>query len=84
MKFASQKGFDPLIPDNWYSYKAGDIFSSIKVFVFKFYLVTLGLLRLQGGYGALMHYNFNLQKALEHLFPDIGLEPHKFKPTIHL
>eukprot|EP00026_Physarum_polycephalum_P003873 Phypoly_transcript_03889.p1 GENE.Phypoly_transcript_03889~~Phypoly_transcript_03889.p1 ORF type:complete len:768 (+),score=139.06 Phypoly_transcript_03889:1-2304(+) len=61
LNFAKDKGFDPLVADNWYK-----VFSE--------------LLRYKG-IAAVSNLHHGVVQALSDLFPDIGIEPHKFAIT---
>lgn len=76
--FAKLQNFDPKIPGNWYSQARHSILSSrvcnfILELVCSFY--SFGL---QGGNTILNYHNGNIGKALDTIFPDIGIDPSVF------
>lgn len=77
--FAKEKGFDPLLPENWYSVKYMDI-EEIPVFVF--YLLSRSIYLLLQGYSGVLQDFRDLSAALTTVFPDIGLDESKFERSM--
>lgn len=76
--FARQKGLDPTQASNWQSIAADEI-KQQPVFICFYYLSFLfffsfNLPLLQGASSLLGHFSGNVQKALLHVFPNIGLK----------
>lgn len=63
--FAAEKGFDPLLSNNWNDIVKQDVIN-VKVLVG---YISLFIDQLQGGVGVLSHYGNSLRKALMDVFP---------------
>ncbi len=68
IEFASQKGFDPLIPENWDNITKEDISKQVRRRLLGCSIILL----LQGGAFVSTYYD-NFQQALLELLPNIGL-----------
>ena len=84
--YAETKGFDPLVPENWYLQSTEGI-SDVKVYCCLLLLLCffclfvcrfdMMLMVLQGANKIISFYNRSIAKALLTIFPDIGLLPAK-------
>jgi hypothetical protein len=74
--YAKQNGFNPLQPKNWYLQSRHKI-KLFKVKIILQFIVTC-YFTIQGVASALEYHNDSIITALHDLFPDIGLEKHKF------
>ena len=82
--YAETKGFDPLVPENWYLQSTEGI-SDVKVYCCLLLLLCffclfvcrfdMMLMVLQGANKIISFYNRSIAKALLTIFPDIGLLP---------
>lgn len=79
-EFAKTRHFDPLLPENWYNVNRRDIISEVlQRYVIMLYNCSNNDALLQGGKGLLVYYDDSLVKALQQVYPAIGLDPQKFK-----
>lgn len=72
--FAKQRGFDPLIAENWYTIQISDIKEEqvcLIFFIFVNYYPKGGITLLHG-------YKYSLIRALLDIYPDIGLKDVNF------
>ena len=92
--YAKREGFDPLVPDNWYSFSRRRVLAS-EVTLLNHLSIVLLVHRLscpshlshdlayamQGAAQVLMFHNNSIPNALLELFPNIGFEKSKFVKT---
>lgn len=78
---AKEGGFDPLVPDNWYSLPRSKLLAVPVCFysLFIFKNLSFVLIIVQGARSVLVYYRFNIAKALRELFPGIEIDEAKFK-----
>ena len=87
MNYARKKGFDPLVPGNWYQQERKDIVAEQvnkskqkrKNTTKKKKRIRTNLVLLQGGNTVLDYYCRGFKNALTALFPEIGLDGSKLK-----
>ena len=76
---AQANGFDPLIPQNWYSSSYDKITEAKVTLQISLIHFRISLMILMQGYLVLQRvYKNNFVLALMHVYPDIGLDPNKF------
>ena len=92
--YAQQNGFDPRIAENWYAQQKDKVMTLkvlppnlplllhiplvIHISSRGSHLLALCLCCVQGAHGVLAYHGHSLSRALLDLFPNIGLDKHKF------
>ena len=86
-KFSKTQGFDPLVPENWYSASFNSLFKSQVLFFFLFnyvlYIFNFQFLyNVSQEYKEILKYYRDLPGCLMHLYPNIGLQKMKFSTSM--
>jgi len=76
-QFSIEHNFDPLVPENWYTTNIKQ-FKTFKVAFPTSPLPLFILLHKKDAKQVLSYYKRDLGKALEHLFPNVGIDRSKF------
>lgn len=77
-KYAKERGFDPLIAENWFEYTSEAVSIAQVLSCYFLSLSCVLLTENQGGETVLSYYSGSVVGALQHLYPEVNFDPNKF------